>query len=81
MASTIVPNNIQIGDGKEDLALDVRAALTAAAADINVILAPAASATPTANGDLVVQATSNTSLTFKLKGTDGTVRSGSITLA
>lgn len=42
---------------------------------------PAASVTPTTNGELVIQATSNTSLTFKLKGTDGTVRSGSITLS
>ena len=37
--------------------------------------------TPASNGDLVVEATSNTTLTFKLKGTDGTVRSGTITLA
>lgn len=41
---------------------------------------PASSATPANNGDLVIQATSNTSLTFKLKGSDGTVRSGSVTL-
>ena len=44
-------------------------------------LHPGASVTPTSNGDLVIQATSNTSLTFKYKGSDGTVRSGSITLA
>ena len=43
--------------------------------------APGSSVTPVNNGDLVVQATSNTSLTFKLKGSDGTVRSGSITLS
>lgn len=46
-----------------------------------VSLKPQASAVPQEIGDLVVQATSNTSLTFKLKGTDGTVRTGSITLA
>lgn len=45
------------------------------------IFRPAASVTPAANGDLTFQATSNTSLTFKFKGSDGTVRSGSITLA
>lgn len=39
------------------------------------------SVTPTNNGDLVVEATNNTTLTFKLKGTDGTVRSGTITLS
>lgn len=47
----------------------------------NFILRPTASITPAANGDLAFQATSNTSLTFKLKGSDGTVRSGSITLS
>jgi hypothetical protein len=39
------------------------------------------SATPTSNGDLVFERTSNTQLTFKLKGTDGTVRTGNITLS
>lgn len=42
---------------------------------------PAASVTPTDIGELAIQATSNTQLTFKLKGSDGTVRSGSITLS
>ena len=44
-------------------------------------LKPVASTTPANNGDLQIQATSNTSLTFKYKGSDGTVRSGSITLS
>ena len=39
------------------------------------------SATPDNNGEIAIERTSNTSLTFKLKGTDGTVRSGSITLS
>lgn len=47
----------------------------------NVVLNPLASATPAANGNLVIQATSNTSLTFKFKGSDGVVRSGSIALS
>lgn len=47
----------------------------------NFTLRPTSSVTPANNGDLVMQATSNTSLTFKFKGSDGTVRSGSITLA
>lgn len=42
---------------------------------------PAASVTPASNGDVDIQLTSNTSLTFKAKGSDGTVRSGSVTLA
>lgn len=44
-------------------------------------LHPGSSVTPIGNGDLVVQATSNTSLTFKYKGSDGVVRSASLTLA
>lgn len=39
------------------------------------------SSVPTVNGELTVEATSNTQLTFRLKGTDGTVRSASLTLA
>jgi hypothetical protein len=46
-----------------------------------VVFQPDSSATPANNGDLVIQITSNTSLTFKLKGSDGTVRSGSVTLS
>lgn len=46
-----------------------------------LIQRPGSSVTPANNGDLVIEATSNTQLTFKLKGTDGTVRSGSITLS
>jgi hypothetical protein len=42
---------------------------------------PGTSVTPADNGDVVVEATNNTTLTFKLKGSDGTVRSGTITLA
>ena len=45
------------------------------------ILTPAVSSVPTVNGELTVEATSNTQLTFRLKGTDGTVRSASLTLA
>ena len=37
--------------------------------------------TPVDNGDLVIETTSNTQLTFKLKGSDGTVRTWTLTLA
>jgi len=46
-----------------------------------IVQRPAASVTPTANGDLVIEATSNTTLTFKLKGSDETIRTGTLTLA
>lgn len=42
---------------------------------------PAASVTPAANGELVFEATSNTQVTVKLKGSDGTVRSAVLTLS
>jgi len=42
---------------------------------------PATVSTPTNNGDLTVEATSNTEVKIKLKGTDGVVRSVSLTLA
>lgn len=47
----------------------------------NISLFPAASVTPTVNGEVTFQLSSNTSLTIKVKGSDGVVRSGSITLA
>jgi|GEM_PF-2784411 len=37
--------------------------------------------TPATNGDLVIEQTSDTSITFKMKGSDGTVRSASLTLS
>ena len=41
---------------------------------------PWASVTPANNGELSVEATSNSLITFKLKGTDGTVRAGTLAL-
>ena len=42
---------------------------------------PRSSVTPQNNGDLTVEATNDTTLTFKLKGSDGTVRTGTLTLS
>jgi hypothetical protein len=47
----------------------------------DLILKPAGTVTPANNNELMVQATSNTQLTFKYKGTDGVVRSGNLPLA
>lgn len=44
-------------------------------------LHPGSSITPAANGDLVFEATSNTSFKIKYKGSDGTVRSNTLTLS
>lgn len=47
----------------------------------SLIQVPPASITPAANGDLVFEATSNTTATLKYRGSDGTVRSIAWTLA
>ena len=62
---------IQIG-GVDKLKIDSSAGL---------VVAPPASNTPTSNGDMVFELTSNTSLKIKVKGSDGTVRSTTLTLA
>jgi hypothetical protein len=45
------------------------------------VFTPQNSATPSANGELVIQRDSNTQITIKLKGSDGVVRSVALTLA
>ena len=47
----------------------------------DVVQNPSASVTPAENGELMVEATNNTTITFKLKGDDGTVRSGTVSLS
>lgn len=47
----------------------------------DIVLKPSASVTPASNGDVQFQKTSDTQLTIKMKGSDGTVRSVSLTLA
>lgn len=47
----------------------------------NLTIKPSSSSTPTVNGELTFEATSNTSLTIKLKGSDGVVRTTTLTLA
>jgi hypothetical protein len=47
----------------------------------NAVLKPGSSVTPANNGEMTFQLTSNTQLTVKVKGSDGTVRSGSLSLA
>lgn len=47
----------------------------------DVIQKLSATVTPANNGELMVQATSNTSLRFRYKGSDGVVRGASLTLA
>ena len=46
-----------------------------------VVLEPQASATPYGIGQMVFQLTSDTQLVVKVKGSDGTIRSTTLTLA
>lgn len=73
-------DSFQIYQNGSGAALELDAATNNLIAGTNIVLSPQASATPASNGQLTFQATSNTSLTFKYKGSDGTVRSASLTL-
>lgn len=64
--------NVGIGETEPDYKLDVNGTFG---------FTPGASVTPVDNGDVVFEATNNTTFTVKLKGSDGTVRTGTITLA
>jgi hypothetical protein len=46
-----------------------------------LVLEPAASATPSRPGEMVFQLTSNTALAVKVMGSDGVVRSATLTLS
>lgn len=64
--------NVGIGESSPDYKLDVNGALG---------FTPGSSVTPVDNGDVVFELTNNTTLTVRAKGSDGTVRSGTIALS
>lgn len=68
----VTPTQVGIGETLPDYKLDVNGSFG---------FAPGASVTPTDNGDIVFQLTSDTLFTIKAKGSDGTIRSADITLA
>jgi hypothetical protein len=49
-------------------------------AGAGIVLRPGATVTPPANGDVAIEFTNNTTLTFRAKGADGVVRSAAVTL-
>jgi len=65
-------DRVGIGESVPDYKLDVNGAIG---------FTPGNSVTPVDNGDVVIEATNNTTLTLKLKGSDGTVRSTTLTLS
>ena len=68
----LASGNVGINEAAPDYVLDVNGSFG---------FTPGSSVTPVDNGDVVIEATNNTTLTFKLKGSDGTVRTGTITLS
>ena len=84
--------NIFIGDGSGyatiDSLTDAMSSYAGIATNVNkttftkdVVQTPSSSVTPANNGELMVEITNDTTLTFKLKGSDGVVRSGTISLS
>lgn len=65
-------DRVGIGESAPDYKLDVNGTFG---------FTPGTSVTPADNGDVVIEATNNTTLTLKLKGSDGTVRTVALTLA
>lgn len=63
---------VGIGETSPDYKLDVNGSFG---------FAPGSSVTPADNGDVVFELTNNTTLTIKAKGSDGTVRTATVTLA
>ena len=63
---------VGIGETAPDYTLDVNGTFG---------FTPGASVTPADNGDVVFELTDNTTLTIKAKGSDGVVRSGTVTLS
>jgi hypothetical protein len=46
-----------------------------------IVFSPGSSVTPANNGEVTFELTDNTTLTIKAKGSDGTVRTATVTLA
>jgi len=68
---SVFMGNVGMNELSPDYQLDVNGAIG---------FTPGASVTPVDNGDVVFELTNNTTLTVKAKGSDGTVRSGTISL-
>lgn len=72
IANLTTTSNVGIGESSPDYTLDVNGTIG---------FTPGVSVVPIDNGDVVFEFTNNTTITIRAKGTDGTVRSGTITLS
>jgi len=70
--SLYVSGSVGIGETDSDYTADINGTLG---------ITPGNSVDPVDNGDVVFELTNDTTLTIKAKGSDGTVRSGTLTLA
>jgi hypothetical protein len=70
-----------IGSGQNQVSMNRDLGTMAFQDAASIVLSPQASATPAGTGDMVFQLTDNTTLVIKVKGTDGTVRSTTLTLS
>ena len=70
-----------IGNGADQVSTNGMLGRMAFQSPEQVVIEPQASAAPTRPGDMVFQLTNNTTLVVKVMGSDGTVRSSTLTLA
>jgi hypothetical protein len=70
-----------IGPGPNQVPTNQMLGRMAAQNPNSLVLEPQASAAPSRVGDMVFELTSDTTLTIRVKGSDGTVRSVALTLA
>lgn len=77
---SVVVEQVDIGTEPNEIPLNQYLGNMAYMDNQSVVLKPVASASPTGIGEMVFQLTSDTSLTIKVRGRDGTVRSANISL-
>lgn len=65
----------RLGPGTADIVIQALSSLQ------NGDLIPPTSATPNRNGNLMIEATNDTTITFKFMGSDGITRSATLTLS
>ena len=77
----LVVSQTDIGTAPNQIPLNQYLGNVAFMSSNQLVINPAASVTPNGIGDMVFELASNTSLIVKVKGSDGTVRSATLTLA
>lgn len=76
-----VVTQADVGTGENQVPLNQHLGELAFQSPESLVVKPLSSVTPANNGDMIFQLTSNTSLVIKVRGSDGVVRSATLTLA